>query len=199
MEGRVRHQLAGGYRPLQPSTPQELQQHGQPQHLIPHQTLASQAGLDLEPLDDGEETIDFLQRLQESTTTQSFHSPAAFDRNPGQDLTQPRTIPTPHTPQQETSGQFGVLTPNNLQHDSISRLQQEESVFESPESSDQKSNGHMPSDKFVMEPPNLAEWRKKLFDVDEMITLSEEEYVIRHIQHRVVANGRSGFKPILRM
>ena len=177
MENRLHHhQLAVGYRPLQPSTPQGLQHHGQPQHLIPHHTLASQTGLDLEPLDDGGEAINFLHRLQEPTTTQSYHSPAAFDRNHGQDLMQPRTMPAPHTPQQQASGQFGVLTPNNVQHNSISRLQQEESVLESPEGSDQKSNGHLPTDKLVMDPPNLEEWRKKLFDVDETITLSEEEY-----------------------
>lgn len=35
--------------------------------------------------------------------------------------------------------------------------------------------------KLVPEPPNLDAWREKLFNVDETITLSEEEYVVQRI------------------
>ena len=62
-----------------------------------------------------------------------------------------------------------------MQHNSIARLQ-EEDLFGTPEGSDQKSKGHL-STKIVVDPPSLAEWRQKLFNVDEMITLSEEECV----------------------
>lgn len=86
---------------------------------------------------------------------------------------------SPHTPQQQqqhNGGQFGILTagPMQQQHNSIARLQQEEDIFGTPEGSDQKSNGHL-STKIVENPPSLAEWRQKLFNVDDMITLSEEE------------------------
>jgi len=85
---------------------------------------------------------------------------------------------SPHTPQQQhNGGQFGILTAGPIQHNSIGRLQQEEDIFGTPEGSDQKSNGHL-STKIVVDPPNLAEWRQKLFNVDEMITLSQEEYVV---------------------
>lgn len=85
---------------------------------------------------------------------------------------------SPHTPQQHNNGgQFGILTTNPIQHNSIGRLQQEEDIFGPPDGADQKSNGHL-STKIVVDPPNLAEWRQKLFNVDEMITLSEEEYVM---------------------
>lgn len=87
---------------------------------------------------------------------------------------------SPHTPHQTSTnngGQFGILTTGPIQHNSIGRLQQEEDIFASPDGSDQKSNGHL-STKIVVDPPNLAEWRQKLFNVDEIITLSEEEYVL---------------------
>lgn len=86
---------------------------------------------------------------------------------------------SPHTPQQHgNTGQFGILTPRPIQHNSINRLQQEDDIFGTPEV-DQKSNGHLPT-KIVIDPPNLAEWRQRLFNVDETITLTQEEYV-RHI------------------
>ena len=81
---------------------------------------------------------------------------------------------SPHTPQQHSNGaQFGMLTAGTIQHSSIGRLQQEEDLFGTPDG-DQKSNGHL-STKIVVDPPHLAEWREKLFNVDEMITLSEDE------------------------
>ena len=62
-----------------------------------------------------------------------------------------------------------------MQHSSIPRLQ-EEDIFGTPDGSDQKSKGHL-NTKIVENPPNLAEWRQKLFNVDDMITLTEEEYI----------------------
>lgn len=95
----------------------------------------------------------------------------------------------PHTPQQQHGGhgQFGMLTSNPIPHNSISRLQQEEDLYGPPPDTgagggvavgvsggDQKSNGHL-STKIVIDPPNLEQWRQKLFDVNDMITLSEEQ------------------------
>jgi hypothetical protein len=96
---------------------------------------------------------------------------------------------SPHTPQQQhNGGQFGILTTEPMQNNSIARLQQEEDLFGTPEGSDQKSNGHL-STKIVVTPPNLAEWRQRLFDVDDMITLSEEECVSSDINCLVVADS----------
>ncbi|RQM08322.1 hypothetical protein DH86_00003805, partial [Scytalidium sp. 3C] len=61
-----------------------------------------------------------------------------------------------------------------MHHNSINRLQQEDDIFGTPEV-DQKSNGHLPT-KIVIDPPNLAEWRQRLFNVDETITLTQEEF-----------------------
>lgn len=38
-------------------------------------------------------------------------------------------------------------------------------------------SSHFQGLKMVAEPPDLDAWRQRLFDVDEAITLSEEEYV----------------------
>jgi hypothetical protein len=47
--------------------------------------------------------------------------------------------------------------------------------------------GHLQGMKLVRDPPDLDTWRKILFHVDEMITLSEEQYAplpgATHFQH----------------
>jgi hypothetical protein len=91
------------------------------------------------------------------------------------------------------------LTTGPIQHNSISRLQQEEDIFGSPDGADQKSNGHL-SNKLVIDPPNLEEWRQKLFNVDEVITLSEEEYVLFVSKIIDLSNQRCpDLKPIFHM
>lgn len=147
-----------GYRPLQQG-PQSLQ-HGQA-HL--GHALAAQGGLDLTGLDDNDPV--FHQH--------SFQSPHPFDRNHGHgQLHMPND--GPHTPQQHVNGQYGMLTAGPIQHSAINRLQEEDIFGAAPDGGDQKSNGHL-STKIVVDPANLAEWRQKLFNVDEMITLSEDE------------------------
>jgi len=78
-----------------------------------------------------------------------------------------------------------------LQHSSIGRLQQEDDLF-GPEHSpsngvtnngangapDGKDVGGHLQTKIVVDPPNLDEWRQKLFDVNEMIILSEDQYAV---------------------
>lgn len=49
-----------------------------------------------------------------------------------------------------------------------------------PEPEDAPPTGpssHFQGLKMIAEPPDLDAWRQRLFDVDEAITLSEEEYV----------------------
>lgn len=180
MEPEVLHhqQLPGAYRSLQPQAAQAIQ-HGQP-HLT--HTLASQAGLDLSSLDDNDPVFHQDLRLQDPNGhNHAFQSPHPFDRTHGHGHThghrpmQVQNAGSPHTPHQLNNGQqFSVLTAGSLQHTSLGRLQQEDGLFGTPDGSDQKSNGHL-STKVVVDPPHLAEWRQKLFNVDEMITLSEEE------------------------
>jgi len=178
MEGEtlLHQQLPSAYRTLQPQG--QGIQHGQP-HLA-HHTLGSQSGLDL--IDHNDPVFHQDLRLQDprlqDPNGHPFQSPNPFDRNNGHPSMHVQNTGSPHTPQQhDGGGQFGILTAGPLQHNSIGRLQQEEDLFGSPEGADQKSNGHL-SSKIVPDPPNLAEWRQRLFNVDEMITLSEEEYVL---------------------
>ncbi len=175
----VLHQQLPSYRALQP-TAQSIQ-HGQPH--LGH--LASQSGLDLSALDDNDHVFHQDLRMQDPNG-HAFQSPNPFERNHGHQAMHVPSNGSPHTPQQHVNGgTFGILTTGGpIQHNSIGRLQQEEDIFGGQQDGggDQKSNGHL-STKMVPEPPNLAEWRQKLFDVNEMITLSEEEYAIfrRHI------------------
>jgi glutathione S-transferase len=168
----LHQQLPSAYRQLQPQAAQAIS-HGQPAHLQHHaHSLASQAGLDLTGLEDPDSVFNQDLRLQDPNG-HSFQNALPYDRNHGHQPMHIQNNGSPHTPQrQHNGGQFGVLRP--LQHNSIDRLQQQEDLFGTPDGSDQKSNGHL-STKIVENPPNLAEWRQKLFDVNEMITLSEEE------------------------
>ena len=72
-----------------------------------------------------------------------------------------------------------LASQSHPQHSSIGRLQQDQDLFNSPESAGGgKAEGHLDGLKLVPNPPNLQEWREKLFNVNEIITLTEEEYVL---------------------
>ncbi|KAH6678271.1 hypothetical protein B0J14DRAFT_582325 [Halenospora varia] len=167
----VLHQQLPSYRGLQPQAAQAIQ-HGQ-NHLA-HHGLTPQPGLDLTGLDDNDPVFHQDLRMQDPNS-HAFPPPNPFDRGHQHRPLHIQNNGSPHTPQQQNGGQFGMLTTNPIQHDSIGRLQQEDDIFGAQEGADQKSNGHQ-SGKIVVDPPNLDEWRQRLFNVDEMITLSEEEY-----------------------
>jgi glutathione S-transferase len=183
------------YRTLQPQAAQAIQ-HGQPH--LGHHTLASQTGLDLSGLDDGGSVFHQDLRLQDPNE-HAFQTPNPFDRNHAHRPMHVQNNGSPHTPQQHgNGGQFGILTSGPIQHNSIGRLQQEEDIFGASDGADQKSNGHL-STKIVVDPPNLQEWRQKLFDVSEPITLSEEEYVVPSLYETYTDLGRAGLRHISRM
>jgi len=163
-------QLPSGYRNLQPQANQGIP-HGQ-QHL--GHTLASQGQLDLSALDDHDSVFHQDPRLQD-LNGHPFGSPNPFNNrtHTHQPIQQQVQNGSPNTPHQH-GGQFGILTTGAVQHNSIGRLQQEDDLFGSPDGSDQNSNGHL-STKIVVDPPNLAEWRQKLFDVNDTITLSKDQ------------------------
>ncbi|RDL42096.1 Uncharacterized protein BP5553_02075 [Venustampulla echinocandica] len=174
-ESVLHQQLPNAYRslPLQPEAAQVIQ-HGQA-HLA-HHALPPQAGLDLTGLDDNDPVFHQDLRMQDPNS-HAYQSPNPFERNHGHRPLHVQNAESPHTPQQHgNGGQFGILTTNPIQHNSIGRLQQEDDLFGAPEGVDQKSNSHHLSTRIVVDPPDLGEWRQKLFDVNEMITLSEEEF-----------------------
>ena len=66
-----------------------------------------------------------------------------------------------------------------MNHDEqLGRLQNELDLRPVPVTDGGATEGHFSNMKRVLDPPNLAEWRQRLFDVDETITLTEDEYVI---------------------
>jgi glutathione S-transferase len=165
----LHQQMPTTYRQLQPQINHGLQ-HGQPQ--LSHQNLA-QNGIDLSGLDN--EAV--FQQLQNASHSHVYHTANQYNPNHAQQHMHQQATASPHTPQQQTSNhQYPVLAPGPIQNNAIQRIQGD-NIFGSPDESDQKSVGHL-NLKIVLDPPNLEEWRNKLFNVDEMITLSEEEYVI---------------------
>jgi len=91
--------------------------------------------------------------------------------------------PRPRQDHDVDGGQFGVLSPHpqllvqHLNHDEqLGRLQHELDLRPMPVSDGGTTAGHFSDMKTVPDPPQLNEWRQKLFDVDETITLTEDEY-----------------------
>jgi hypothetical protein len=85
---------------------------------------------------------------------------------------------TPTTP-----GQFGILAPTTVPVPApapapVVEVQQIAGTFSAQHRRDEKqverSNGQL-STKIVTDPPNLEEWRDKLFNVDQAIVLTHEE------------------------
>ena len=79
---------------------------------------------------------------------------------------------------------FGVLTPHpqlpspSRNHsEALGRLQNEIDLRPQRFSDGGTTEGHFKNLKMIPNPPNLEEWRAKLFDVDDTIMLTEDEYV----------------------
>ena len=79
---------------------------------------------------------------------------------------------------------FGVLTPQHQLHSqpqshvgALSRFQNEIDLRPQPPVESGSSGGHFSNMKLIPNPPNLEEWRQRLFDVDDTIAMTEDEYV----------------------
>lgn len=80
-------------------------------------------------------------------------------------------------------GQFGVLTPhaqvstqNSNHQEALGRLQNEIGLRPPPAQEGGTTDGHFSNLKKIPDPPNLEQWRKRLFDLDDTITMTEDEY-----------------------
>lgn len=80
-------------------------------------------------------------------------------------------------------GQFGVLTPhaqistqNSNHQEVLGRLQNEVDPRLAPAQEGGTTDGHFSNLKMVPDPPNLEQWRKRLFDLDDTVTMTEDEY-----------------------
>lgn len=172
---QIHQQYNTPYRPLQPSDPYALQG---------ARHLSGNIPLDFGNIDPTDIQIQQqLRQLQSAANQQQYPDPQLYSNNHarGQYQQSQQSNGAPHTPQQQLQHQQDngyLMNGMPLQHNSIARLQQQDS-FSSPaqdEQEGQKSIGHAAT-RLEPDPPNLEEWRQRLFDVNEMITLSEEQYV----------------------
>jgi hypothetical protein len=62
------------------------------------------------------------------------------------------------------------------QHEPAAQLQKEVNFFSGPEPAAEKQDNHFGGMKLIPNPPDLEAWRERLFNADDTITLTEEQY-----------------------
>ncbi|MCJ1269220.1 hypothetical protein MMC22_009109 [Lobaria immixta] len=153
--------------------------HAQPHHN--HPALVSQ--LDLDPTDH----FHFNPHIENHHHLQQLQQRSAFEQSPPPSRFHHVRNHVPSTPQQNNTynrgGEFGVLTPHpqlpsqpQNHQEALGRLQNEIDLRPVPIQDGGTTEGHFSNLKMVPDPPNLDEWRKRLFDVDEITTLTEDEF-----------------------
>ncbi|KAL8715286.1 MAG: hypothetical protein Q9220_001244 [cf. Caloplaca sp. 1 TL-2023] len=173
MEGPLPHHFASAH-PLDPS-------------LFTSQLHHSQIDLDTDPFQ-FPSPLDHHAHLQLSTRL-------AFDQRPPpilpprfQEL--PPNVRQPEEPSNDFSrhsqvggGQFGILTPHpqlphqpQIHHEALGRLQNEIDLRPVAVQDGGTTEGHFSNLKIVPHPPELDAWRKKLFDIDGTIILTEDDF-----------------------
>lgn len=154
-----------------------------------HHTLVSQ--LDLDPSDPFQFNAQFdapspLSHLQSRNVLdpQLDHEPRYPDIQPH--ISQlPQHVPSrprAKNPTPAHGGQFGILTPHRsvprqpqAHHEAFGRLQNDFEVRPVTEAAGESAGGHFSNLKMIPDPPDLDAWREKLFNVDNVIELTEEE------------------------
>ena len=93
-----------------------------------------------------------------------------------QNSTPTRTRTTPQTSHNTVGGQFGILK-LSYPETPLQRMRQDVSVgVQTLDGTDKKKDPvHLTGMRKVIDPPNLDMWRDKLFNVNEMIYLTEDE------------------------
>ncbi|KAL9577079.1 MAG: hypothetical protein Q9212_006605 [Teloschistes hypoglaucus] len=171
MEGPLPHHFATAH-PLDPNLFNT--------QLHDHPSLTSQIDLDTDP-------FQFTSALDHHP-----HLPLqprlTFDQRPSIPPRIPELPSNVRSPDQLNSnfgnaGQFGILTPHpqlpnqpQIHHEALGRLQNEIDLRPVAVQDGGTTAGHFGNLKIVPNPPDLDEWRKKLFDVDDTVTLTEEEF-----------------------
>ncbi|KAL9604484.1 MAG: hypothetical protein Q9219_000449 [cf. Caloplaca sp. 3 TL-2023] len=81
------------------------------------------------------------------------------------------------------AGQFGILTPHpplpnqpQIHHAGLGRFQNEIDLRPVAVQDGGTTEGHFSNMKTVPNPPDLENWRKKLFEVEDTVTMTEEEF-----------------------
>lgn len=169
--------------------------HAQQQHN--QSTLVSQ--LDLDPSD----PFQFSAQLDGHHALQHLQPRNAYEhRVPPPPRFHEIRSHVPSTPQDSSfhrRGQFGVLTPHSqlpsqpqAHQETLERLQNEIDLRPTSVPGGGTTEGHFSNLKIVPNPPNLKEWRKRLFDVDDLIRLTEDEYAL--IASDYVSSLKAGYR-----
>lgn len=129
-----------------------------------------------------------LHEIRSNVPINGFQHPQSHGQSHGEnnEFQMPQRIVNTRQLQEhrQNRAQFGVLTPHpphphlqqnqfTPQHDSLGSVDLRAKQGKEGGTSD----GHFSNMKVVPHPPHLEEWRQKLFDVDEKITLTEDQYV----------------------
>ncbi|KAL8696974.1 MAG: hypothetical protein Q9201_007381 [Fulgogasparrea decipioides] len=175
MEGPLPPHFATAHS-LDPSLFNPQLQHG-------HPSLSSQIDLDTDP-------FQFTSHLDHQPQLQ-LQPRVAFEQRPPipplrfQDLSSNVRGPEQLNHDFARAGQFGILTPHpqlpnqpQIHHEALGRLQNEIDLRPVAVQDGGTTEGHFGNMKAVPDPPQLDAWRKRLFDVDDIITLTEEEFQI---------------------
>ncbi|KAI1767687.1 hypothetical protein GGR53DRAFT_481190 [Hypoxylon sp. FL1150] len=113
-----------------------------------------------------------LQHTHNQTTSDLHHTP----------LQQHAPLPSPSHSAPPAHGQFGILAQNAIAPPNVvPQLQQDEDMFSQPahissaDGPEQRPHGQLVS-KIVVDPPDLRVWRDKLFNVDDTIILTNDQF-----------------------
>lgn len=60
--------------------------------------------------------------------------------------------------------------------EALGQLKNEIDLQPAPAQEEGTTDGHFSNLKMVLDPPNLEQWRKRLFDLDDTISMTEDEY-----------------------
>ncbi len=145
-----------------------------------HPALVSQ--LELDPTD----PFQFNAQLDNQNTLQQLQQRNPYDQRPPQPRFQDVQSRVPQADQLKNAfnqpGQFGVLTPHpqvpsqpQVHHEALGSLQNEIDLRPIAIQDGGTTEGHFKNLKMIPDPLNLEEWRRRLFDVDDVITLTEDE------------------------
>ncbi|KAL8749155.1 MAG: hypothetical protein Q9199_007858 [Rusavskia elegans] len=177
MDVPLPHHFATGH-PLDPNLFHPQLHHG-------HPSLTAQNDFDTDP-------FQLTSPLDHQPQLQLQHR-VAFDQRPPippprfQEL--PSNVPGPEslnndfTRNSTQPGQFGILTPHpqipnqpHIHHEVLGRLQNEIDLRPVAVQDGGTTEGHFSNMKIVPNPPDLDTWRIKLFDVDDTLTLTEDQF-----------------------
>ncbi|KAI4267571.1 MAG: hypothetical protein LQ337_008283 [Flavoplaca oasis] len=166
--------------PLDPSLFHTQLHHG-------HPSLTTQNDFDTDP-------FQFTSSLDHQPQLQLHHRVAFDQRTPippprfqelPSDVPGPESIQNDFTRNSTQPGQFGILTPHpqipnqpHIHHEVLGRLQNEIDLRPVTVQEGGTTEGHFSNLRIIPDPPDLNAWRTKLFEVDDTLTLTEEQFQV---------------------